>query len=439
MSNAADMPLNGRFASRDWKTVGDLARGSGTDVRDSSRSDESPVFPQCEIAKAAVARRWRWFGAMLCLVLVSRFLSEIVNTLLWDRANYVWSSCAAVAIVLVLWPLLLMLKRGQGNIFIEYGPIFAYMAILFARAQFDSVYSWKCVFSELILWSCFLFTAQVSSQSAEAAETIQTWLLRVVKAVVLVGVAQLLVFIIGNGTLDPRAVLEARPVQGVFVHPNLFLVVVLPFLFYFLKRRSWLWAALTAATCLGTGTRSPLLAALCLSLPIVLSFFNRRIGWKHIIVSLLVIVCAYGLLLRNNAEDWDYSEETRANMSTFQWRIAFWRQILERDHEKPAFWLGHGVGAADRVSAEAWGEDSLPHNDYLRSYYDLGFIGLLAAAAVVVFMLRWLMRSATTGTDFIIIAYLLIACFRFTDNFMYVTITLWIYMFLGSHARPANQ
>jgi hypothetical protein len=388
---------------------------------------------------SAIARRWHGFAVILCVALVSRFVSEIINTLFWDRANYAWSSCSLAAIVLLLWPLLLTLARGEGNIFKQYFPIFAYMAVLFARVQFDNLYSWKCFFSEFVLWSCFVFTVEVCSHSAHAAAMIQTWLIRVVKAIVLVGLAQLIVFIAAHGTVDPRAILEARPVEGVFVHPNLFLVVILPFLFYFLKQRSWLWFVLTAIACLGTGTRSPFFAALCLFIPILCSAFNRPIGWRHILATLIFIVAAYGILLGRNAATWEYDAESRTNLSTLQWRIAFWRQILQEERERPAPWLGHGVGSADRLSAESWGEDSLPHNDYLRTYHDLGLAGLLATGLLIVFMVRWLMRSATVAADFILLAYLLIVCFRFTDNFMYVTITLWIYMFLGSYARPANQ
>jgi O-antigen ligase len=80
----------------------------------------------------------------------------------------------------------------------------------------------------------------------------------------------------------------------------------------------------------------------------------------------------------------------------------------------------------------------LPHNDYLRTYYDLGIAGLLVTGLLIAFMIRLLMRSAGAEADFILLAYLVITCFRFTDNFMYVTIPVWIYMFMGSFAlRPA--
>jgi len=386
----------------------------------------------------AGAARWRRFALVLCAVLLTRLVAETVNTFLWDRANYVWSCGALAVFALLLWPWLLMLARGEGNIFAGYFPVFAYLALLLARLQFADVYALKCFLSEIVLWSCFLFTVEVCSRSAQAAALMQTWLIRVVKGIVHIGIAQLVFALANQGSVSPRAILESRPVRGVFYHPNIFLVVILPFLFYFLKRRDWLWLLLTALACLGTGCRSPWFAALCLSPLIFRSAFHRPITWRYLALTLVIVAAAYGLLIRWNRAAWDYREDSRTNLSTLQWRIAFWRQFLE-DDRRPAFWLGHGVGSADRAAGKLWGEDMLPHNDYLRTYYDLGIAGLLVTGLLIAFMIRLLMRSsAAAEVDFILLAYLVITCFRFTDNFMYVTIPVWIYMFMGSFAlRPA--
>jgi O-antigen ligase len=80
----------------------------------------------------------------------------------------------------------------------------------------------------------------------------------------------------------------------------------------------------------------------------------------------------------------------------------------------------------------------LPHNDYLRLFYDTGALGLLVYLNMLAFVLRLVMRSTTTENDFSLLAFLLIACFCITDNFIYFTMPMFVYVFLGSYAhRPA--
>ena len=369
---------------------------------------------------------------MLCFVLASRLASEIVNTYVWDSANYAWSIVALAVMGLWLWPMLLSLARGEQNLFVRYFPVFAYLAIMAARIRVGNMYSLKCFLAELIVWSCFVFTAEVCAHSAAGAKAIRTWLLRVIKLLVLVGVGQVLVRPIQSGGMGLSDLLEARPVYGVFVHQNLFLVVVLPFFFYFLKQRSWGWCLLTAASCLGTGTRSPLFAAMCLLPIIACSAFKRPIRGRHLVLTLVIVAAAYFVLIRATLAPWDYAVETRTNLSTLQWRITYWENFL-RDRSGLPLWAGHGVGAADQLTSELGEEGLLPHNDYLRSYYDMGLAGLGAALALAAFLIRRIVRAATVETDFVLVAFLLIACFRITDNFMYVTITLWVYMFIASY------
>jgi len=384
---------------------------------------------------ACTEQRWKLFAAALCLLLVSRLLAEIINTFAWDTANYLWSLLALPVIAALLWPWLMIWTRGE-RLVARYFPVIAYLAFMAARTRWDHAYSLKCFFAEVIVWCCFVFTAETCARSNAAAGMIQAWLLRAIKLIVLLGVVQLVLGVALGGGVSLGALLEMRPVHGIFVHQNLFLVIVFPFLFYFLKQRDWLWCLLVALCCIGTGTRSPLLAAVCLTPVIGRSLLRRPVTWRDLALTLLIIAAAYTALIAANLGAWEYDDDGRTNLSTLQWRIAYWENFLQ-DGGQAAFWLGHGVGAADNIVALGGETGILPHNDYLRAYYDLGVVGLGATLGLVLFMICWTQRSSTVQTDFIIVAYLLVACFRVTDNFMYITASLWTYMFIASHAAPA--
>jgi len=374
---------------------------------------------------------WRIVAFGLCLLIVSRLIFEGVNTFVWDGASYTWSAGALVAL-LFLWLLVFTLARGERNLLGEYFPVVGFLFIMLLRTQFGNSYSLKCLFSEVIVGSCFLLTAETCAASATVADGIRKWIVWVVKVNVLLGVGQLLLAGVRGAGLSPAAILEARPVQGVFQHPNLFLVTIFPFLFYFVKQRSWLWCLLTLVVCAGTGTRSPFFAAACLVVPVILSAYRRSITWTHLGITLIVVVAGYTALIRANQSSWEYDPDLRTNLSTLQWRIAHWNNYLQ-DRGTMAFWFGNGVGEGDNLGAAMGEEPYAPHNDYVRTYFDLGLFGLAATAVLVGFMVRRLMQSCTTQNDFVLLAYLLIVCFRITDNFMYLTVPLWIYMFIGSY------
>ncbi|MEN6495922.1 MAG: O-antigen ligase family protein [Thermoguttaceae bacterium] len=405
---------------------------------DATPTDFSHVSPNASAAACSEAG-WSLVARILCFLVVSRLVFEAVNTFGWDSASYAWSACALVAILFILWPLVMTLARGEGNLLVTYFPVLAFLLIMLVRTQFGDTYSLKCLLSEVIVGSCLLFTVETCERCDRAATLLRKWLMWVIQANILLGVGQLIWAGVRGAGFSPAALLQARAVQGVFIHPNLFIVVVLPFLFYFLKQRSWIWCLLTLIACLGTGTRSPFFAAACLIIPIWQSARRRPITWLHLGVTLLLVLIGYTLLIRANQSSWEYDPDLRTNLSTLQWRIAHWNNFLE-DRGMRAIWFGHGVGTADNLGGVFGEEPQAPHNDYVRTYYDLGLVGLLATAMLIGFMIRRLMRSTTTDNDFVLLAYLLIVCFRVTDNFMYITVPLWIYMFVGCYlGKPTSQ
>jgi hypothetical protein len=378
-----------------------------------------------------------FLGKLLAALVASRCASEVLNTYVSPNANYFWAGGALAAICLLAAPSLLHLAQGEGNLLREYWPVWAYFAVLTIRLQFSASYSAKCLFSEVIAWSCFVLAVETCTRAEDVAARLRRLVIAMVKCMVVLGVGQLLLYVAASGDLHPVHVLQARPVRGFFMHPNLFQVTILPFLFYFLKQRCWTWFALTAAACFGTGSRAPFFAAACLAIPVWQSLRRQPIGWGHLAATAALVVAAYAALIPWNAPPPDYDQESRLDLGTLQWRSSFWRELAARNSGLQ--WLvGRGVGTADGVFNELHDLPLLPHNDYLRLFYDLGAVGLLVYLSLLAFGLRLIMRATTTENDFVLLAYLLIVCFCITDNFIYFTMPMLVYVFIGSYSgRPA--
>jgi O-antigen ligase len=156
-------------------------------------------------------------------------------------------------------------------------------------------------------------------------------------------------------------------------------------------------------------------------------------------VTLAIITIAYAVLIKLNSHGWTFEDaDSRWTFATLQWRVDFWKTFLKAN-EGISFLFGHGVGSADFVALHVAGTKGYPpHNDYLRVYYDTGIIGLICFMNLVFYVLRSLVRSSTLENDFIILMYLMIICFSITDNFIYVTNSLLLYIFMASYiSRPS--
>lgn len=380
-----------------------------------------------------------FFGIILCFLLLSRVVAEALNTFVWDKTNQVWSVVALGCFGAWLWPLLVMQLKRRSNIFVDYWPVFVYIAFLLTRIRFEEFYSVKCFLSELIVWFIFIFTLEVCSRESKAAEMVRSSVVWVVKIIVAIGLVQLMIFMVRNANFNPSSLIESRPVQGIFIHQSICLIMIMPFFLYFMKYRSYMWLFLILLVSVFTGTRTLFLGTICMFIPIVKSFFKRKIKWVDIILTLLIIFVGYGTLIKMNSYGWSWeNEDTRLSFSTVQWRVHHWKGLLEESSADLSVLIGKGVGSADFHSDFTKDRAFPPHNDYLRIYYDLGIVGLLLYINLIIFIIRSLMRSQTPENDFIVLMYMFILCFSITDNFLYHTISVLIYMFLASYMiRPS--
>ena len=379
------------------------------------------------------------YGSILALLLISRVVAETVNTFAWDKADSIWSSCALVCIGVLLWPLLAMMARREKNIFGDYWPIFLYLSFMLIRVDFGQLYSVRCFLSEVIVWFSFIFTVEACSRNGNTGERVQRLVVWICKFVVVVGMGQLVFSVVHLGNIDPTKVIESRPVQGIFVHPSIYLIMVLPFSFFFMKQRSYFWLFVVLFVCVSTGTRSPFLAVVCMSILVYKSALKRQINLIDIGITLAIIIVLYAVLIKMNSHGWSFENaDSRWTFATLRWRVNFWKSFLKSKEGIPIF-LGHGVGSADFVASDWAGTIGYPpHNDYLRIYYDTGILGIICFINLAVFILRSLIRSCTIDNDFAILMYLMIMCFSITDNFIYVTNSILLYIFISSYiSRPS--
>ncbi|MCP4748554.1 MAG: hypothetical protein GY874_20830 [Desulfobacteraceae bacterium] len=372
---------------------------------------------------------------ILFIIIISRFLAEIVNNYVFDRANYIWSLMMLGLLPLIVFPILFIITKKEKNIVKDYSPILIFLIFQIIRTEFTNSYSLKCALAECIVWTSFILTIEVCKRDAFTLEKLEKIFVYIAKFIIILGAVQFILSVKTNGVGNISQVYNSRVVSGIFDHPNTFLICIIPFSLYFFKNRNYGWFVISVLTCLFTGTRGPVLSAACLSLLMIKSFFNKPITKKDIVFSLVIIIVAYTLLIRSNMEIVEYEDYySRNNAASLQWRISHWAKFLEFS-PSASFWFGHGVGAADlypnSFGINTYPINLAPHNDYIKTFYDLGIIGLLLFLNMILFIIRLIYKNLNKNNDIILIGYLIIVCFLITDNFIYFTSPLFIFMFIA--------
>ena len=379
--------------------------------------------------------------SLFALILVSRLISELFRNYVWRHSNYLWSGVALFALALAFFSPRLVLDRKRGHLVALYWPIFLYLAYLCLRMDPTDLYSLKCVLSELIVWLLFIYASEHCAENSLSRQTLQTWVVRVIKVIIVVGIAQLGHYIVATGVLSIHDILSGRAVIGVFAHQNVFLVITLPFAFYFLIQRQYVWGAAALLCSFGTGTRGPVVAAACLLPLFIRAFMRKKLTTLDILGALVLLGVAYGTLIALNRHGvGPFSQEMNrlASFRSLQWRVEFW-EFFVQDKELPTLILGHGIGSADAYAASLYGGEYFPpHNDYIRIYYDAGLVGLVFFAGIIVYMLREIARVLTASNVSVLLVYLTIVAFYITDNFIYNTHAVFTHLFMAGFILPIS-
>lgn len=370
---------------------------------------------------------------ILTFLLATRFISEIITNFVWKNANYVWSATCLIFIGLWWWRFLIPDIRKERSIFKRYLPIFFYLSFLFVRIDFFNFYSIKCFFSEFIVWILFVYASAIENKNPNTIHPAKNCIIVFIKIILIISIIQLIASSIINQTVNPFTLFNERPVKGIFTHQNIFLVVVLPFFFYFLKTRQFFWVPVLLISCFFTGTRAPFLALVCMAPLALKSVLKRTIRWRDVFVSMAIIIIVYmGLIIKSPEIEFRPNNGIeRFGMASFQWRVEFWKEFAQVHYNYSTI-FGHGVGTSDKLAGDLVNLPLFyPHNDFLRIYYDTGILGLLIFLNIIIFVLKLIKNSISTDSDFILLAYMMIICFYLTDNFIYFTHAIFVYSFIA--------
>lgn len=168
-----------------------------------------------------------------------------------------------------------------------------------------------------------------------------------------------------------------------------------------------------------TGTRGPLLAAV----PLVLVFLGdlvRRLarGRSGLIVPLVVItglISTAAVWQLDNLRKRSFTRTGEAGID-LSGREEAWRFFLDKAGESP--WFGRGLGAVlEANDGTLYTGFAVPHNEYIRFYYDTGLIGVtLLFVALLTVLLFWARRLAGSGQLYGLAFAFGFLLYSFTDN-----------------------
>lgn len=179
-------------------------------------------------------------------------------------------------------------------------------------------------------------------------------------------------------------------VRGTFTHSNpfaIFLVMAMLMAIGMLPyvRGRWRWAALTV---------------IVLSTPLLLLTYTRSawiglfvgvvliglVGSRRVLAGALALTAAVALAVPSVVTRFGDLDDTQqasgAPGNSLSWRFAYWAESMEYSEASPI----SGVGLNTVASHTEEGKQ--PHNDFVRSYVEMGVLGLLAYAYMLVQLIR---------------------------------------------------
>jgi O-antigen ligase len=166
---------------------------------------------------------------------------------------------------------------------------------------------------------------------------------------------------------------------------------------------------------------------------------------KKVLATMVLVLVVCVLFVPAIGDRFQELGSTNANnldrRDSLEWRIAYWTDIIPLANSNPVT----GIGL--KMTSEETDAAKLPHNDYLRSYVEMGVVGLVAFVVMLVAMIRTPMRSLRIATDGlqrgILVGFLAIsvalAVASLADNLINQVVVLWYVFALGGCASWAAR
>jgi teichuronic acid biosynthesis protein TuaE len=158
-----------------------------------------------------------------------------------------------------------------------------------------------------------------------------------------------------------------------------------------------------------TGTRGPLIAALAIILIFVFDLFKQFLKGKIALILPLVgfvaILMGSIYLQLDNMKKRSFERETDSIID-LSGRSEAWTYFIDGVKDSP--WFGRGLGAVlvgnDGSLYEGF---VVPHNEYIRFYFDGGIVGVTLVFASLLFVFVALYRRLTPGIKLFYIAFII--------------------------------
>lgn len=188
---------------------------------------------------------------------------------------------------------------------------------------------------------------------------------------------------------------------GTLAHPNpaglLFAIAVFAAAVRLWGKRTWYDAALgivIAVGLVGTASFGSMAALVVMCLVFILAYQPVRWRTRAIALALLVgvpLAIALSPLGQQRLAGLGLTDgaERGSAVDSISWRFEAWSHLWETSLQAP--WFGHGLGATTGATIVA---DNLPHNEYLRSLVEVGWVGTAAIASVIVIGVVFAIRAA---------------------------------------------
>ena len=171
---------------------------------------------------------------------------------------------------------------------------------------------------------------------------------------------------------------------------------------------------------------------------VIAAYTSRKVlvGVVVVLVLSVLFVPAIGDRFQELGSDNTYNTYRRDSL---EWRLAYWTDILPLANANPV--TGIGLKMTPEVSGK------LPHNDYIRSYVEMGLVGLISFLVMLVAMIRTPMRALRKYDDDlrrgILLGFLAIAIAlgisSMADNLINQVVVLWYVFALGGYASWAAR
>lgn len=168
-----------------------------------------------------------------------------------------------------------------------------------------------------------------------------------------------------------------------------------------------------------TGTRGPLIAALAIILVFVYDLCKQFLKGKTTLflplVGFIVILISSVYLQMDNIKKRSFERETESVVD-LSGRSEAWTFFIDGVKDSP--WFGRGLGSVlvgnDGSLYEGF---VVPHNEYIRFYFDGGIVGVTLVFASLLFVFAALFRRITPGIKSLYFAFILgVLIYSISDN-----------------------